>query len=73
MRFASVVLGGTAVSGGTGGVVKALGGVVLIILIQNGMNIIGISAFWQQAMFGIIILSAVYVTTDRSRLKAIIK
>ena len=73
MTIAAVILGGTSMSGGMGGMVKTIAGVLLIILIQNGMNIIGISAFWQQAMFGMIILAAVYLTTDRSRLKAIIK
>lgn len=73
MTIASVVLGGTSLSGGIGGLSRTFAGVILIILIQNGMNIIGISAFWQQAMFGMIILAAVYLTTDRSRTKAIVK
>ncbi len=73
MAIAAVVLGGTSLSGGIGGILKSISGVILIVLIQNGMNIAGISAFWQQATFGIIILVAVYLTTDRSRVQAIVK
>lgn len=73
MAIASVALGGTSLSGGKGGLLKTIAGVVLITLIQNGMNVIGISAFWQQTTFGIIILIAVYLTTDRMRRQLIVK
>ena len=67
MTIAAVALGGTSMSGGKGGIVKTIIGTTLIVLIRNGMNVIGISAFWQQTMFGFIILIAVFLTSDRRR------
>lgn len=71
--IAAVALGGTSLSGGKGGLIKTLAGVVLVILIQNGMNVIGVGVFWQKITFGIIILTALYLTTDRKHRNIIVK
>ena len=71
--IAAVALGGTSMSGGKGGLLKTLAGVILVILIQNGMNVIGVGVFWQKITFGLIILVALYVTTDRKRRNLIVK
>ncbi len=73
MAIAAVALGGTSLSGGKGGLLKTIAGVILITLIQNGMNVIGINTFWQRMTFGIIILAAVYMTTDRKRRDLVVK
>lgn len=71
--IAAVALGGTSMSGGKGGLIKTLAGVILVVLIQNGMNVIGVGVFWQKITFGLIILVALYVTTDRKRRNLIVK
>lgn len=71
--IAAVALGGTSMSGGKGGLLKTLAGVILVILIQNGMNVIGVGVFWQKITFGMIILIALYVTTDRKRRNLVVK
>jgi ribose/xylose/arabinose/galactoside ABC-type transport system permease subunit len=71
--IAAVVLGGTSMSGGKGGLHKTLAGVILVILIQNGMNVVGVGIFWQKITFGLIILAALWVTADRKRRNLIIK
>ena len=71
--IAAVALGGTSLSGGKGGLAKTLAGVILVILIQNGMNVIGVGVFWQKITFGIIILIALYITTDRKRRNLVVK
>lgn len=71
--IAAVALGGTSLSGGKGGLMKTLAGVILVILIQNGMNVIGVGVFWQKITFGLIILIALYITTDRKRRNLVIK
>lgn len=71
--IAAVALGGTSMSGGKGGLIKTLAGVVLVILIQNGMNVIGVGVFWQKITFGLIILIALYITTDRKRRNLVVK
>lgn len=71
--IAAVALGGTSLSGGKGGLMKTLAGVILVILIQNGMNVIGVGVFWQKITFGTIILIALYFTTDRKRRDLVVK
>lgn len=71
--IAAVVLGGTSMSGGKGGLHKTLAGVILVILIQNGMNVIGVGVFWQKITFGLIILAALWTTADRRRRNLIVK
>ena len=71
--IAAVSLGGTSLSGGKGGLIKTLAGVILVILIQNGMNVIGVGVFWQKITFGVIILVALYLTTDRKHRNLIVK
>lgn len=71
--IAAVALGGTSMSGGKGGLIRTLAGVILVILIQNGMNVIGVDVFWQKITFGIIILVALVITTDRKRRNLVVK
>lgn len=63
--IAAVVIGGTSLSGGRGSVWGTLLGALLIALINNGMNLLGISPHFQQLVKGIIIVSAVIL--DRLR------
>jgi ribose transport system permease protein len=73
MAVAAVALGGTSLSGGKGGVIGTILGVALVIVIQNGMNIIAVDALWQQIVFGLLIIFAVYITTDRRGRNIVIK
>lgn len=57
--IAAVVLGGTSLSGGKGRIWGTLIGALIIGVLNNGLNIIGVSAFWQQVVKGIVILIAV--------------
>ena len=63
---ASVALGGTALTGGRGNILGTLLGVFIVSIIQNGMNFIGVGAYWQNIVFGIFILAAVAISVDRS-------
>ncbi|CQR24784.1 ribose ABC transporter permease [Streptococcus varani] len=57
--IAAVVLGGTSLSGGKGRILGTLIGALIIGVLNNGLNIIGLSAFWQQVVKGGVILIAV--------------
>jgi len=59
--IAAVILGGASLSGGVGTLMGTLIGAMIIGVINNGMNLVGISAFFQQIVKGIIILVAVLV------------
>jgi ribose/xylose/arabinose/galactoside ABC-type transport system permease subunit len=63
--IASVVIGGTSLNGGRGGVWGTLVGALLISVINNGMNLLGISPYYQLLVKGIIIVGAVLL--DRLR------
>lgn len=58
---AAVVLGGTSLSGGKGRILGTLIGALIIGVLNNGLNIIGVSAFWQQVVKGVVILIAVLI------------
>lgn len=65
--MATVLIGGAAVSGGSGTVLGTLMGVFMIGLINNGLNLLGVSNFYQYVLKGIIILIAVVVDTLQRR------
>ncbi len=64
----AVVVGGTALTGGTGGVVQTLIGALIVIVISNGMVLAGVHSYVQLAVQGVIITVAVILTLDRSKL-----
>jgi len=57
--IAAVVVGGTSLSGGEGKVLGTLIGVFIIAVIQNGMNLTGVTSFSQRVVLGLVILGAV--------------
>jgi ribose transport system permease protein len=63
--IAAVVIGGTSLSGGSGSVIGTLVGALLIGVINNGMNLLGISPYFQLVVKGILIIGAVLL--DRLR------
>ena len=67
----AVVVGGTALSGGVGGVLTTLIGVLVVGVLSNGMVLMGISPYIQQAVQGIMIVIAVALSLDRARLKIV--
>jgi ribose/xylose/arabinose/galactoside ABC-type transport system permease subunit len=66
--IAAVVMGGTALSGGSGGVHRTLTGVLVIAVFQNGLNIAGVHPYLQIMVTGMIVILSVTITLDRSRL-----
>ncbi len=63
--IAAVAVGGTSMAGGRGKIVGTLTGVIIIAALNNGMNIIGISSYYQQVVKALVILLA--VLSDRRR------
>jgi ribose transport system permease protein len=57
--IAAVCLGGTSLFGGAGGVAGTAVGALILALIVNGMNLLGVQTFWQNAVMGAIILISV--------------
>ena len=69
--FASVVAGGTALTGGVGGPHRTLLGVIIITWIQAGMNMLAIGRDIQMVTFGLIAIGMSIATIDRKRIKII--
>jgi ribose/xylose/arabinose/galactoside ABC-type transport system permease subunit len=70
--IAVVVVGGTAMTGGAGGVLNTLVGALIMGVIGNGLTVIGVDVYGQQVFLGILVIIAVAVTFDRTKV-AIIK
>lgn len=65
--IAAVVIGGTSLSGGTGGIGGTIIGVLIIGVLRNGLNLLSVSPFMQQVIIGLVILLAVTAETFRKR------
>jgi ribose transport system permease protein len=68
--IAAVVLGGTALAGGRGGVVGTVGGVAILALLDNVFNQLEFNAFLKDVVRGVIIIAAVAVYARRTEKKA---
>ncbi|AUR01636.1 ABC transporter permease [Phaeobacter inhibens] len=62
-----VVVGGTILAGGRGGVIGTLLGVYLISLLNNVLNFMDISSHYQQIVQGLIVIVAVSVYVEKKR------
>ncbi len=63
--IAAVALGGTSMSGGKGSIGKTLIGILIIAVLNNGLNILGVSSYYQSVVKALVILIA--VLSDRNR------
>lgn len=66
--IASGVVGGVSLFGGIGTVLGAFLGAILIAEVSNGLNVIGVNAYWQPLVIGAIILVGVLIDTNRQKL-----
>jgi ribose transport system permease protein len=69
--IAVVILGGTSISGGVGGPLRTFIGVLIVMVLDTGMNMVGVNAWFQQAIYGAILILAVALTIDRNRMSII--
>ncbi len=65
--IAAVVIGGTSLAGGVGSVLFTLVGVLIIGVINNGLDLLGVSSYYQQVIKGVIIIGAVLIDRARHR------
>ena len=67
--IAAVVIGGTSLTGGSGGIPGTLIGVLIIGVLRNGLNLLNVSPFVQQVVIGVVIAIAVAAETYRHHRK----
>ncbi|MER6380928.1 substrate-binding domain-containing protein [Streptomyces sp. NPDC001250] len=63
--IAAVVIGGASLAGGTGKASGTLIGALILAVLRNGLNLLSVSAFWQQVVIGVVIALAVLLDTVR--------
>lgn len=67
--IAAAVIGGASLSGGKGNMIGTIIGAFIIGILNNGLNLIGLSSFWQQVAVGCVIILAVFLDVIRVKLK----
>jgi ribose transport system permease protein len=65
--IAAVVIGGTNLFGGEGGVVGSMIGALIMGVLANGLNLLNVSAFWQRVIQGLVIVVVVVFDQWRRR------
>lgn len=63
----AVVVGGTSLAGGNGNVIRTVLGTMLVILLANCMNLLGVSVFMQNVMKGAILIIAIWLDNLKER------
>ena len=69
--IAAVVVGGTPLTGGIGRIRGTILGVLIIGILSNGMNMTGIDPYLQNIVKGLVLILAVFLTIDRSKIQMI--
>lgn len=66
--IAAVVIGGTPLTGGMGGVVGTAIGALIIAILSNGLNLAGVSSYSQMIIKGMVLIAAVIISIDRKKI-----
>jgi ribose/xylose/arabinose/galactoside ABC-type transport system permease subunit len=69
--IAAVVVGGTPLTGGIGRIRGTILGVLIIAILSNGMNMTGVDPYLQNIIKGLVLIAAVFLTIDRSKISII--
>lgn len=65
--IAAVVLGGAALQGGEGNLLKSMVGVLIMVVLANALNLLGVDSYWQRVAIGVVIITA--AAADQMRRK----
>jgi len=66
--ISAVLVGGTAITGGIGGIGRTLVGALTVSVVRIGMTFLGVNIFAQQMVFGAVLILAVAITLDRGKI-----
>lgn len=69
--MAAVVIGGTSMAGGKGGILGTVFGTVLLRVLASGLSLMGIPATWQKALIGVVIVTMIVVDVANEHRKNI--
>ncbi|MBW3097968.1 ABC transporter permease [Pseudohoeflea coraliihabitans] len=71
LAIVAVLVGGTPLTGGVGGVINTLVGTLIVVVIRSAMVYLEIDATMQQMIFGLILILAIATTIDRSKMRIV--
>lgn len=66
--IAATVIGGTSITGGSGGVIGSILGAILMGIIKNGLVMLNVSTYWQQIVTGLVVIIAIIMDLTRRKL-----
>ena len=66
--IAATVIGGTSITGGSGGVIGSILGAILMGIIKNGLVLLNVSTYWQQIVTGLVVIIAIIMDLTRRKL-----
>ncbi|MGD9510456.1 MAG: ABC transporter permease [Geminicoccaceae bacterium] len=69
--IAAVIVGGTALTGGVGSVWRTAIGALIVSVVRVGMTFMGVNVFAQQIVLGLVLIAAVWITIDRSKIPVV--
>ena len=69
--IAAVLVGGCAITGGIGGAWRVLVGALIVTVLRVGGSVAGVDPAYQQVVYGAVVIAAVVLTLDRSKLSII--
>ena len=73
LAIVAVLVGGTPLTGGVGGVINTVIGTLIVLVIRAAMVYLEVDATQQQMVFGIVLIVAIALTIDRSKLRGVVK
>lgn len=73
LAIVAVLVGGTPLTGGVGGVLNTAIGTLIVMVIRAAMVYLEVDATQQQMVFGIVLIIAIALTIDRSKLRGVVK
>ena len=68
--IAAVVIGGGSLFGGEGSIPGALVGALIMTVLSNGLQLMGVSTYWQKLLIGIVLVCAVFIDNMRRKKEA---
>lgn len=71
LAIVAVLVGGTPLTGGVGGVINTLVGTLIVVVIRTAMVYLEVDATMQQMIFGVILIVAIAMTIDRSKMRIV--
>ena len=60
-NITAIVIGGTSLNGGSGSITGSMLGTIMMVMITNGLNIVGVNSFWQMVISAMILIITIIV------------